>query len=47
MPLLSKSSSALMMEAVCTSERSVNFNVTAWYYIPEDSINFILTAVRT
>jgi hypothetical protein len=27
---------ALMMEAVRTSETSVNFNVTAWRYIPED-----------
>jgi hypothetical protein len=28
---------ALMMEAVHTSETSVNFNVTTWCYIPEDS----------
>jgi hypothetical protein len=28
---------ALMMEAVRTSEMSVNFNVTTWGYIPEDS----------
>jgi hypothetical protein len=28
---------ALMMEAVRTSETSVNFNVTTWRYIPEDS----------
>jgi hypothetical protein len=28
---------ALMMEAVRTSETSVNFNVTAWRYILEDS----------
>jgi hypothetical protein len=28
---------ALMMEAVCTSETSVYFNVTAQCYIPEDS----------
>jgi hypothetical protein len=28
---------ALMMEAVRTSETSVNFNVTTWCYIPEDS----------
>jgi hypothetical protein len=28
---------ALMMEAVRTSETSVNFNVTARRYIPEDS----------
>jgi hypothetical protein len=28
---------ALMMEAVRTSETSVNFNVTTWPYIPEDS----------
>jgi hypothetical protein len=27
----------LMMEAVCTSETSVNFCVTTWRYIPEDS----------
>jgi hypothetical protein len=26
----------LMMQAVCTSETSVNFNVTTWHYIPED-----------
>jgi hypothetical protein len=26
-----------MMEAVHTSETSVNFNVTTWCYIPEDS----------
>jgi hypothetical protein len=29
---------ALMMEAVRTSEMSVNFNVTTRRYIPEDSI---------
>jgi hypothetical protein len=28
---------ALMTEAVRTSETSVNFNMTTWYYIPEDS----------
>jgi hypothetical protein len=28
---------ALMMEAVRTSETSVNFNVITWHYIPEDS----------
>jgi hypothetical protein len=28
---------ALMMEAVLTSETSVNFNVTTQHYIPEDS----------
>jgi hypothetical protein len=28
---------ALMMEAVLTSETSVNFNVATWRYIPEDS----------
>jgi hypothetical protein len=28
---------ALMMEAVRTSETSVNFNVTIWRYILEDS----------
>jgi hypothetical protein len=27
----------LTMEAVHTSETSVNFNVTIWRYIPEDS----------
>jgi hypothetical protein len=32
------------MEAVGTSETSVNFNVAIWRYIPED---FILAAVRT
>jgi hypothetical protein len=37
---------SLMMEAVCTSETSVNFNVTTRHYIPED-LNFILAAVRT
>jgi hypothetical protein len=26
----------LMMQAVCNSETSVNFNVTARLYIPED-----------
>jgi hypothetical protein len=31
------SQSALMMEAVRTSETSVNFNVTTRRYIPEDS----------
>jgi hypothetical protein len=28
---------AMIMEAVCTSETSVNFNVTTRCYIPEDS----------
>jgi hypothetical protein len=28
---------AQMMEGVCTSETSVNFNVTTWRYIPEYS----------
>jgi hypothetical protein len=28
--------SVMMMEAVCTSEMSVTFNVTTWRYIPED-----------
>jgi hypothetical protein len=28
---------ALMMEAVHTSETSVNINLTPWHYIPEDS----------
>jgi hypothetical protein len=27
----------VLMEAVHTSETSVNFNVTTWCYIPEDS----------
>jgi len=27
----------LMMEAVSTSETSVNFSVTTWRYFPEDS----------
>jgi hypothetical protein len=27
----------LMMEAVRTSETSVNFNMITWCYIPEDS----------
>jgi hypothetical protein len=27
---------ALMMQAICTSEMSVNFNVTTRRYIPED-----------
>jgi hypothetical protein len=26
-----------MMEAVHTSEKSVNFNVTTWHYVPENS----------
>jgi hypothetical protein len=37
---------ALKMEAVRTSDTSVNFNVTTRRYFPEDS-NFILAAVRT
>jgi hypothetical protein len=28
---------ALMMEAVCIFETPVNFNVTTWRYIPEDT----------
>jgi hypothetical protein len=28
---------ALVMEAICTSETSVNFNVTMRLYVPEDS----------
>jgi hypothetical protein len=28
---------ALMMGAICTSEMSVNINLTTWCYIPEDS----------
>jgi hypothetical protein len=35
--LLPSSGIALKMEAVCTSETLVNFNVTTWRYIPEDS----------
>jgi hypothetical protein len=35
----------LMMEALLTSETSVNF-VTTWHYIPKDS-NFILATMRT
>jgi hypothetical protein len=31
---------ALMMEAVSTSETSVNFNVTTWCYIQEDSASY-------
>jgi hypothetical protein len=27
---------ALMMEAECTSETSVNINLTTWRHIPED-----------
>jgi hypothetical protein len=27
---------AMMMEVVCTSETSVNYNVTTGQYIPED-----------
>jgi hypothetical protein len=37
---------ALMMEAVRTSETSVNFNVTTQRCI-QKSLNFILAAVRT
>jgi hypothetical protein len=37
---------ALMMEAVHTSETSVNFNVATRRYIPEDS-KLILAAART
>jgi hypothetical protein len=28
---------ALMMDAVCTSEMSINIYLTTWQYIPEDS----------
>jgi hypothetical protein len=35
--ILSLESSAMMVEAVRTSETSVNFNVTTLRYIPEDS----------
>jgi hypothetical protein len=35
-----------MMEAVCTSEMSVNFSVTTSRYNQKDFINFIFTAVR-
>jgi hypothetical protein len=27
---------ALMMEAICTSETSVNIYLSTWQYIPED-----------
>jgi hypothetical protein len=37
---------AVVIEAVRTSEMSINFNVTTQRYISEDS-NFILAAVRT
>jgi hypothetical protein len=37
---------ALMMEAVRTSETSVNFNLTTRCYIPEDS-KLHIAAVRT
>jgi hypothetical protein len=30
-------SSFLKMEAVCSSETSVNFHWTAWCYVPEDN----------
>jgi hypothetical protein len=33
---VSEMCTALIMEAVCTSETSVNFNVTTWRYILED-----------
>jgi hypothetical protein len=33
-----------LMEAVCTSETSINFNVTTWCYIPEDSKLQVLIA---
>jgi hypothetical protein len=36
----------LIMEAVRSSETSVNVNVTTWHYIPKDS-NFILATMRT
>jgi hypothetical protein len=38
---------AMMMEAVCTSETSVNFNLTTWRYIPEDSkfLSFVVHKV--
>jgi hypothetical protein len=35
-----------LMVAVCTSETSVNINVTTWRYIPQTP-NVILTAMRT
>jgi hypothetical protein len=39
---------ALMMEAVCTSETSVNFNVTTRLYIPKDSkLQFKIHLKRT
>jgi hypothetical protein len=37
---------ALMMEAVYTTETSVNIYLTTWQYIPE-TLNFILTTMRT
>jgi hypothetical protein len=37
---------ALMMEAVRTSEMSINFNVTTEHYVPEDS-KLILASLRT
>jgi hypothetical protein len=36
-PFVHGSLIALMMEAVHTSETSVNINLTTWHYIPEDS----------
>jgi hypothetical protein len=44
--VLTASIIALMMEAIRTSETSVNFNLTAQRYISEDSIKFII-ALRT
>jgi hypothetical protein len=38
---------AMMVEKVRTSETSIIFNVTTRRYIPEDSLNFTLAAVRT
>jgi hypothetical protein len=45
--VLSASITTLMMEAVHTSETSVNIYLTTQLYIPEDSLNFIFAAVRT
>jgi hypothetical protein len=42
----SAQSSILKMEAIFSSERSVDFQMTTWRYIPEDKVLFITTAVR-
>jgi hypothetical protein len=43
-PRFIKTFFVLMMEAVSTSEMSVNFYQTSWHNIPED---FILATMRT